>query len=234
MGVAFESLSQLCYRRCKKFFFRFLYLLSVLQGVHTIDPSVLYVHVVDIGRELVFVVRENIYVVYITRYDRMLGFVSLKKLYSLLAYLCLFEAQSFAVYLHPVAIHAYKPVQVASEQIAYFRYIAFVLVRSLIADAGAFAFLDVILQTDAVPSLSDFLLSQIQFAGADRVDLFHKAKHPFGNECARIGAEVFGSVLFDVPCGEYTWEGFPFDHYAGVCLPIFEEDIIPRLILLDQ
>ncbi len=104
----------------------------------------------------------------------------------------------------------------------------------LCTDARGLAVADVVLKTYLEFALLDILGTEQEVAGSDRVKFAYQVKHVLHGRHARVRTEVlplFRKVLARI---DDTWKALVENAYVREGLIVFQEDVVLRLVLLDE
>ena len=189
--------------------------------------------VIDVRRIFVRGDGEDIDVVQHRRYDRRFCPIVFYRLVFELDQLGLLEAQFRGELLHLVVEMFAHLRDVPLQDFLYLGNVLLVLLQGLQALARPLAAFDVVFETNFVSAFPDTFRCERVFAGADRVQLLQKLQHDLGHIDRRVGAEVPRAVAHDIPRLIDPREILVLDHDGRIGLPIFQEDVIARLVLLD-
>jgi hypothetical protein len=102
------------------------------------------------------------------------------------------------------------------------------------ADAGAGAFLDVVLEAEAEFVFADVVGGEEVLAGADGVEGGEELEEVFDGEDGGVGAVVVGFVGDSLSGEEDAGEGFVGDDDPGVGFVVFEEDVVAGLMFFNK
>jgi hypothetical protein len=100
--------------------------------------------------------------------------------------------------------------------------------------AGAFAVAEMVFEADPEFAGMDVFFSEVQVAGAQRVQLPDQLHQRVHQADVRKRAEILRSVTHDIPGGEDPRKGFILYADPWVGLVILQRDIIPGLVFLNQ
>ena len=104
----------------------------------------------------------------------------------------------------------------------------------LLTDTGSFAVVDVVFQAGFVLALLDPFSCDGEVTAAGFVQLLDEIQHLIHIRYVRVGAEIAACSLVDGARLEDAREEFVGNTDAGVGLSVFQEDIVARIVLLDE
>src|SRR5690606_17516935 len=116
----------------------------------------------------------------------------------------------------------------------YLRYILIIIFFTLISLARPFAVPDLVFQAYPEFPCLNIRDTERQIAGTERIYFFDQVQNSMHHTPRCIRTKINRPVLNNPPGPEYPWERLIFDDDPGIGLIIFQQNIIPGLMLLDE
>ena len=91
-----------------------------------------------------------------------------------------------------------------------------------------------VVEADFVFACLNALLCDWLTTGARVVELFDERKNGLHRHHVRVGTVVGAPFLVDGSCAEDAWEEFVGDADGRIGLTVFQQNVIPRIVLLNE
>ena len=190
-------------------------------------------HEVDVGGVSVLVIGKHVDLYLVGLCDHGLRVVFFHSLIFLLDDLRLLEFPIFSELGHLLLKHAFEHHGLAAEDLVDLRYIGVVILLIDQTAAGAGAFVDMVVETEAELSAGDPLFIEEMAAGAQRIDIADQLEHHLCRLHVRVRSVIFSAECL-VAGHENPRERLLGDYNPGIGFVVFEEHVISWLILLDH
>ena len=136
--------------------------------------------------------------------------------------------------LHAAVEHLFDVAGVPLENFLDFTDVLQVFLLCLPPDARACAVLQVILQADVELAGPYVLGREVEVAGADGIQVLDEVEHGIHGRQVAVGSVVRRAVADDAAGLEDAREVFVLDADAGVGLVVLQQDVVARLVFLDE
>ena len=232
--LAFEATAQFGNGQRQYFFLAFVEPFPVFDGVALYDGTVAHMQVIDVGVVVVFGVGENVDIVYGAAHDDRFGFVFFEQEVFFFELLRFFKFELLGQCVHLFFEMLGQLLYVAVENLPYLFDVSQVVGFALHAFAGAFAIFDVVLQTHLVFVAFDVFGRELVRAGAHGIERPDEFDDGACQLHVGVGTVVFRAVVYDLAGEEDPWKGLVPYRNPGIGLVVFEQDVVARLVLLDE
>ena len=74
----------------------------------------------------------------------------------------------------------------------------------------------------------------MNIAGTDRIEFVYQLQYQLYRIAEAVGSVILSAFLIDHPRFEDPGEWFARNAYVRIALPVFEQDVIARMVLLDE
>lgn len=158
----------------------------------------------------------------------------LEKFYSVLEMLCRLEIEGIRGSLHRILVLFDDIVDSSGQQADYFLYVRIVFLLGNQTGTAASALAQMKVQTRAELTSEYGIRRYVVVAGPQRISTPEEIQKNLGVGYRTIWSEISGPVPHNPPCKEYFRERIGRDAYPGICLGVFEKDVVAWLVLLDE
>ena len=212
----------------------FVELFLVFKRERLVDAAPRDVDIVDESRLFVACYREDVNVVDGVAHHLALCHEARDEQVAALHLLGLFKAQLACQPLHLVAQHAQQPARVALQYLAGLGNAFLVVFIRLFAHAWRPAVLYVILQAHAVFVAFYAVFRYREMACARLAELLYQLQDGVHRADVRVGPVVGAPLLVDGARLEHPRKHLVGDANARVCLAVFQQNIVARVVFLDK
>ena len=151
-----------------------------------------------------------------------------------LHFVCLFKAQFCCQLFHFCAQVIQYLAGIPFQDFTCLHDVFLVFLVALLVGTGAHAALDVIVQADLIFSALYPLFGDGSMAGAGFVQLLDDVEYGIHRADVAVGPKVGAPFLVDGAGLEDARQVFVGDADAGVGLPVFQQHVVARIVLLDE
>ena len=177
---------------------------------------------------------EDIHIDTFTIYYQRFGIMLLQQLHLLLPQLRLLEVQHGRPLFHPLLKVLYERIGVALEYLHYRLDLRPVFLLAHLPDTRPGAFAQMIAQAYLVLAFGDTLGRDGGLAGPQPVESIDQSQQIVRVHGRAVRPEIPGTVLDEPTGNRHPGELLVPQAYPRIGLPVLEQDIVARLILLDK
>ena len=167
-------------------------------------------------------------------YDLASGHETVEHDVFALHFLSLFETQFFAQFQHLFLEVAKHLTSVSFQDFSRLLDVLLIVFLALFPYAGPHTFLDVIIQTDLVSSRCNALFRQSGIASTRMIEFLDQMEYASHATHMGVRTIIGAPFLVDRTGLEDAREGLVGDADGRVGLTVFQQDIIARIVLLDE